>query len=195
MEATAQAKVDLRQRMQTLLEELTPAQVTQNSAAIWERLSVMPAMADATWLMIYVSKGHEVDTHGLIRQLLALGKRVCVPKFDEAAQSYITSELRDFDSELVEGKFKILEPKWDAVRRVDAGELDALVGPGLAFDTHGNRLGRGMGFFDAILQGARGTKIALAHDFQVLNEVPAEPHDVGMNFIVTEKRVVECKRN
>jgi 5-formyltetrahydrofolate cyclo-ligase len=52
-----------------------------------------------------------------------------------------------------------------------------------------------MGFFDAILQGARGTKIALAHDFQVLNEVPAEPHDVGMNFIVTEKRVVECKRN
>ena len=193
--ATGKAKVELREQMRLRLESLSPAQVRTATAAIWERLSVLAPFARAEWLLIYVSKGHEVDTHGLIRQLLALGKYVCVPSFDEARQQYVASELRDFDSELVEGKFRILEPKPDAVRRIEVAKLGALVLPGLAFDKRGNRLGRGLGFFDAILRDARGTKIALAHDFQVLSEVPAEPHDVGVDFIVTEARVVETKRN
>jgi 5-formyltetrahydrofolate cyclo-ligase len=188
-------KDQLRDQMRERLGPLSPAQVRTASAAVWERLSVLATFASANWLLVYVSKGHEVDTHGLIRQLLALGKRVCVPKFDEAARRYDASELRDFDSELVEGRFKILEPRPEAVRRIEAAKLDALLVPGLAFDEHGNRLGRGMGFFDAILRDAHGTKIALAHDFQVVSEVPAEPHDVGVDFIVTETRVVETKRN
>jgi 5-formyltetrahydrofolate cyclo-ligase len=195
MQLPLMTKDELRERMRARLESLSAAQVRAASAAVWERLSVLASFASANWLLVYVSKGHEVDTHGLIRQLLALGKRVCVPKFDEAAQRYGASEVRDFDSELVEGRFKILEPRSEAVRRVEAAKLDASLVPGLAFDKHGNRLGRGLGFFDAILRDARGTKIALAHDFQVVSEVPAEPHDVGVDFIVTEARVVETKRN
>ena len=65
--------------------------------------------------------------------------------------------------------------------------------PGLAFDVKGNRLGRGRGFFDALLRQAKGAKIALAHDFQLLDEVPADAHDVRVDFIVTESRVVNCK--
>ena len=195
MQLPLTVKDELRERMRAQLESLSAAQVSAASAAVWERLSVLATFTSAEWLLVYVSKGHEVDSHGLIRQLLALGKRVCVPKFDEATKRYVASELRDFDTELVEGRFTILEPKPEAVRRVESVRLDALVLPGLAFDDHGNRLGRGMGFFDAILRDARGTKIALAHDFQVVSEVPAEPHDVGVDFIVTEARVVETKRN
>lgn len=196
MEAAAgKTKVELREQMRARLESLSPAQVCKATATVWERLSVLAPFASAEWLLVYVSKGHEIDTYGLIRQLLALGKHVCVPSFDEVTKRYVASELRDFDSELTEGKFRILEPKPDAVRRVEATKLDALLVPGLAFDRHGNRLGRGMGFFDAILRDARGTKIALAHDFQVVSEAPAEPRDVGVDFIVTEARVVETKRN
>ena len=54
-------------------------------------------------------------------------------------------------------------------------------------------MGRGQGFFDTLLRKARGVKIALAHDFQLLSEVPAEAHDVRVDFIVTESRVVNCK--
>ena len=176
--------------MQALLSELTPTQVRQKSAAIWERLSVLSAFAGAECVLVYVSNDHEVDTHGLIRQLLAMGRCVCVPAF---VDGYVPAEIADFDADLVAGKFGILEPR--TVRRVPAEKPDVWLVPGLAFDLKGYRLGRGQGYFDALLRSARGRKIALAHDFQVLTEVPAEPHDVGMDFIVTETRVVECKRN
>lgn len=189
----AATKEALRREMRERLASLSSSQIRARSTAAWERLSVLPEFVSATWLLVYVSRGHEVDTHGLIQRLLATGKHVCVPKFDDAAQCYVASELKEFVAELEEGKFGILEPKQGAVRLVSADKLDALLVPGLAFDRNGNRVGRGMGFFDRLLQEARGIKIALAYDFQVLNEVPADAHDVCVDFIVTEKQVVSCK--
>ena len=104
------------------------------------------------------------------------------------------SELRDFHGELHVGKFQILEPKPEAIRLAKVEVVEVFLLPGLAFDETGNRLGRGKGYFDRLLHMVRGTKIALAHEFQVLNEVPAGPHDVPVNFIVTENRVVHCQR-
>jgi 5-formyltetrahydrofolate cyclo-ligase len=182
-----------RERMRDQLKSLSSSDVAQRSASIWERLAVLTEFVSAQGLLIYVSRGNEVATHGLIRQLLAMGKRVTVPSFDGAAGHYVASELTDFDGELVGGRFGILEPGQTHVRAVDANKLDALLVPGLAFDGNGNRIGRGMGFFDRLLREARGTKIALAYDFQLLNEVPADAHDVRMDFIVTEKRVVSSK--
>lgn len=186
-------KVELRQQMKERLTALTAAQVCVNSAAVWERLSVMPEVASAGCLLAYVSKAHEIDTHGLIQQLLAIGKYVCVPSFDGTSRHYRASKLRDFHADLGKGKFGILEPKGEAVCIVRADKLDAVLLPGLAFDVHGNRVGRGLGFFDRLIMEASGIKIALAHDFQVLNEVPADAHDVCVDFIVTEKRIVSCK--
>jgi 5-formyltetrahydrofolate cyclo-ligase len=154
---------------------------------------VLPEIASAGWVLAYVSKTHEIDTHGLIQQLLAIGKQVCVPAFDGTARSYGASQLQDFHWDLIEGKFGILEPKRESVHPIKAGQLDALLLPGLAFDVHGNRVGRGLGYFDRLLTEASGMKIALAHDFQVLDEVHVESHDVRMDFIVTEKRMVSCK--
>src|SRR3989442_3041751 len=106
METSAgKTKVDLREEMRARLAALTPPQIRTASAAIWERLSVLAEFAAAQTLLVYVSKGREVDTHGLIQQLLAMGKRVCVPAFDASGQHYVASELRDFVSELTEGKF------------------------------------------------------------------------------------------
>lgn len=194
MEANAQ-KVELRKRMRTSLAAAALTDVRIKSATIWERLSVLPEIASAEWLLVYVSAGNEVDTRGLIEQFLALGKRVCVPKFDEAAEQYIASELRDFHAELAEGKFKILEPKPEAIRPIESARLQALLIPGLAFSNTGNRLGRGLGYFDRILRTAPGTKIALAYDFQILSEVPTADHDVRMDFIITETRSINCQRN
>jgi 5-formyltetrahydrofolate cyclo-ligase len=65
----------------------------------------------------------------------------------------------------------------------------------LAFDETGNRLGRGLGYLDRLLQETSGARIALAFDFQLLDEVPTEAHDLRMDFIVTETRVIETKGN
>jgi 5-formyltetrahydrofolate cyclo-ligase len=190
----AVTKEQLRQQMRKRLASLSPADVHAKSAAIGERCFLLPELLAADFVLAYVSRGHEVATHGLIKQLLAMGKHVCVPKFDEPKQQYIASELRDFDNELGKGKFGILEPGMGAVRRVDPEKLDMLLVPGLAFDEAGNRLGRGQGFFDRLLQETTGAKLALAYDFQLVEQVPAEEHDARMDFIITETRVVNVKR-
>jgi len=154
----------------------------------------MRDLVSAEWVMGFVSFGREVHTHELLRAMLAEGRRVCVPSFDVAGQRYICSELKHFDWDLREGNMGILEPRHEVIRPVRADKMDAWLVPGLAFDEHGNRLGRGMGYFDRLLCGARGVKIGLAYDFQLMEEVPSEPHDVRLDFIVTETRVIHCKR-
>ena len=170
-------------------------EVRAKSAAIWERLSVLGDFAGATRLLVYVSTGKEVDTHGLIRQLLAMGRHVYVPRFETEKQRYVASELHDFDADLATGRFGILEPKPEAIRPAAPDQIGAVLVPGLAFDETGNRLGRGMGYFDRLLQQARGTRIAMAFDFQLLGEVPAEAHDARMDFVVTETKVIKTKGN
>jgi 5-formyltetrahydrofolate cyclo-ligase len=195
MEAIASQKIALREHMRARLGKQSAADVHAKSAAIWERLSVLDEFTSAKQFLVYVSAGNEVDTHGLIRQLLAMGRDVCVPRFDIAKQHYIASELCDFDADLATAKFGILEPKPEAIRPAAPDQIDAALVPGLAFDETGNRLGRGMGYFDRLLQEVRGTRIALAFDFQILDEVPAEAHDARMDFIVTENRVIKTKGN
>ena len=177
--------------MLTHLAGLDVATVHRHSVAVAKRLPTLPAFESAKSLVVYVSFGNEIETHDLIRQLLADGRHVCVPSFD--AGNYLVAEILDFDQDMFVGKYNILEPKH--LRRVPVTRPDVWLVPGLAFDQKGNRLGRGKGCFDALLQHARGVKIALTHDFQLLNEVPTEPHDVHMDFIVTETQVVQCLRN
>lgn len=191
----APTKSALRDEMRAKLAALTVADVSAKSAAIWERLSVLPEFAKATRILAYVSNGVEVDTRGLIQQLLAMGRQVCAPQFDAAKQKYVACALRDFHSDLAVGRFGILEPKSGAVQPPAHDPIDAALVPGLAFDETGSRLGRGMGYFDRLLQEVSGAKIALAYDFQVLNEVPAEAHDARVDFIITETRRIQTKGN
>ena len=195
MEATARKKVTLREQMLARLAKRDAADIRARSAAIWERLAVLGEFSAAARLLIYVSTGNEVDTHGLIRQLLAMGRQVCVPRFESATQSYVACQVHDFDGDLAAGKFGILEPRPEALRPAAFDQIGAVLVPGLAFDETGNRLGRGLGHFDRLLQQTSGVKIALAFDFQVVDEVPAEAHDARMDFIVTETRVVNPRGN
>ena len=63
--------------------------------------------------------------------------------------------------------------------------------PGVAFDLHGRRLGRGKGFYDQLLAGVRGTTCGVAFDVQVVRELPQEPHDARVNCILTPTRWLE----
>ena len=65
--------------------------------------------------------------------------------------------------------------------------------PGVAFDKHRNRLGYGGGFYDSFLGGLKGTgisKVAVAYELQIVDEVPSEGHDLKPDAIITEKRII-----
>jgi 5-formyltetrahydrofolate cyclo-ligase len=65
--------------------------------------------------------------------------------------------------------------------------------PGVAFTETGVRLGRGKGYYDRYLENHSGLKIGLCFEFQILSELAREDHDVLMDYLVTEKRVICCK--
>ena len=102
------------------------------------------------------------------------------------------ASFTDFDS-LVEGEYGILTPDLEKGEVIPPEELDLIIVPGIAFDTRGERLGKGGGFYDAYL--ARATKakrIALAFSCQLVAKIPMEDHDVRVHKIITEQGIYNC---
>ena len=72
-------------------------------------------------------------------------------------------------------------------------EIEIILVPGLAFDKTGARMGFGKGYYDKLLETRKAIKIGICYDFQLLDKIPSEPHDVPMDIIITEKRVQRIK--
>ena len=74
-------------------------------------------------------------------------------------------------------------------------DLHAVILPALAVDRNGNRLGFGAGYYDRFLTDVHLPTIALAYDFQIVGEIPAESTDIPVSFIVTESEIIRCRNN
>jgi|GEM_PF-209596 len=171
---------------------LTPEQVTQKSTAILDKLRSLPEFESARALLVYVSsKDNEVDTLRLISSAIESGRKVLVPVAVTSTRKMVWSELRSLD-ELQPSTFGIMEPKEDCIRPVEHNETDVALVPGIAFDVAGHRIGYGGGYYDRFLASFRGKKVALAYELQVYESIPAEPHDLPVELIVTEDRIVNC---
>jgi len=142
-------------------------------------------------VLFYVSIKGEVRTDKMISESLEKGKRILVPFADLNKRTLLISEINNLE-ELEPGAFGIPEPK--NPREFPLEKIDLVVIPGIAFDRKGNRVGYGMGFYDRFLKGLKPhvPKIALAYDFQIVNEIPAEGEDVTVDMIITEKEIIQC---
>ncbi|MDA4115231.1 MAG: 5-formyltetrahydrofolate cyclo-ligase [Thaumarchaeota archaeon] len=145
----------------------------------------------ATLLISYCAKEDEVQTRPIIERALAEGKRVAVIVTDVASKTLSFSEIKSFKDDLAPGAFRILEPKPGRIRPVSIAQADVVLVPLVAWDSKGHRLGYGAGYFDRALAGAKAiTKVGLALESQRLAHIPASRHDVPLDVIVTERRVV-----
>jgi 5-formyltetrahydrofolate cyclo-ligase len=132
----------------------------------------------------------EPDIRPLLDHALADGKLAALPRFVSTEHGYGACELRDAANDLVIGQFNIQEPA-PTCREVPLNRLDLVLVPGVAFDLHGRRLGRGKGFYDQLLALVRGATCGVAFDEQVVPEIPVEPHDICLNCILTPTRWLE----
>ncbi len=146
----------------------------------------------ARTVILYSPIQNEVSTEQIRDDALARGKRIFYPKLS-AANSVAVAEIHSA-ADLASGRFGISEPAGST--RAFNRELEATVVfvPGLIFDCHGNRLGRGIGWYDRLLkQLAKGTvSVALGYDFQMVDEVPTDTWDEKVHYVITEKRVIDC---
>ncbi len=171
------------------------------SRDIGERVFSLKEFKEAESVMFYLAKKDEVRTEGMIRKAFKIGKKVIVPSLrqssDESAKvgrGITPSLLLDYETELEEGMFGILEPKIEFIRPFPIEEIDIVVVPGVAFDESGGRIGFGGGFYDEFLgRFPSGTKRwGLAFEFQIVKKLPLTDKDVRVQRIITEKRVIDC---
>jgi 5-formyltetrahydrofolate cyclo-ligase len=167
------------------------------SAVIFERVLALTEYTLAGTVLFYIDVRSEVQTRLALASALNSGKRFVVPYCVDDELTLF--HLQGLD-ELEPAAFGILEPNTSlrgvSERRVDPKEIDFVIAPGVAFDRRGGRLGHGLGYYDRLLQRLRpeAVIVGLAFECQLFNEIPMSPHDVFMDFAVTESAVYEGRR-
>lgn len=190
MNKLAEQKANLRTRSRAILRELTRDQRESNSIEMCARLVELPVWKSARSVLLFMPMPDEPNVHPLLPAALESGKLAALPRFNATTDTYEAAVVCDLDKDLVEGKFGIPEPA-PACGLVDLKRLDLILVPGLAFDSHGHRLGRGKGFYDRLLAEVSGKTCGVAFEQQLVSAIPVEPHDVRLNCILTPSRWLE----
>lgn len=170
---------------------LAPEQVKERSAELQRRFLALPEFRRVSVIALYAPIHGEVETGLVASAALAAGKTVIFPAVVEDDLEFRAVRAL---GELVPGRFRIPEPAGEAV---EVSGADLIVVPGVAFDQCGRRIGYGKGFYDRSLHRLEGSGklVGFCYDFQLVEEIVGEPHDVTMDLIVTELRVVRVNKN
>lgn len=176
-------KQQLRQDVHRRIRELGDR--SDRDRAILEGLTTLNAWEQAKSVALTLALDLEIETMPLVRTAWEEGKSVFVPKVTKQGLTF--HEIHSFD-DLEPGVMGILEPLTAATTRA----IDICIVPGRVFDRSGYRIGWGGGYYDRYLATYKGTTISLAYDVQLLEEIPKEPHDIPVEFIVTERETILC---
>lgn len=185
-------KSELRRRFHQAREEIPASDRVRAAATCTERLFNSPPLSHCRTLLLYAAFGAEMATAGMFRAAAARGIRVAYPRL-EVAQRAIVPVVADDLGDLNPGAFGILEPtKGEVLRPAD---LDIIIVPALALTESGKRLGYGGGYYDRFLARAgNAVPIGVTYDAFVVADLPDEPHDQRVRWIVTERRARQVER-
>jgi len=184
------SKSELRTKIKEEMTNLDYAKKSIMDEKIRNNIYGLKEYCTAKTILTYVSKDKEVDTIDLITHSISLRKTVSVPLTKKNNSSL---EIRKIEGlkDLKVGSFDILEPN-EHTKIINPKEIELLFIPGLAFGAGCERLGRGGGYFDRFLLGSNGLKIGLAYEFQIFDSLPVQTHDIKMDMIITDTRIINC---
>lgn len=174
-------KNEIRDRLISLRRGLDIKWIGDKSIEIEERLFDERDFLEKTYILFYSAFEKEVQTKGMIKRAVEMNKKVFLPVTDFKNRNILISELYNKEEE---------------IRIVPENVVEVIIVPGIAFSEIGGRIGFGKGFYDKFLSRLPvGVKtIGLAFDFQIVDEIPLYNHDFLLDRIITEKRVIDCKK-
>jgi 5-formyltetrahydrofolate cyclo-ligase len=188
------SKAELRVKIRTQLARISPAVRAVESIELCNRLRTQ--MQSAHTILFYAPLLEELDIWPVLEEFVTgradIKKNIALPCYDPDSQTYGARLVQDLSSDIVTGRFNVREPAPDCIP-IPLNRFDLVLVPGLAFDLEGNRLGRGLGFYDRLLAETSGIKCGIAYDVQLLEKIPVEPHDAKVNFILTPSRCLRRK--
>lgn len=171
-------KRDIRKRMKDLRSMLLESEKHDFADSVFALLENTPAFMLAEHVLMYHSLPDELPT----RKFLAKWhdrKKFYLPRVNG-----VNLDILPYNESRIElGAFQIEEPTGNDC--IPADQIEMIVVPGVAFDRKGNRVGRGKGFYDRLLQDYDGVKVGVGYPFQLFEEVPADSHDVRMDMVIT----------
>ncbi len=193
-------KQQLRRRVNQTLQQTDPQNLKLKSRLIFEHLQSYPQWKRCGLLFSFISMPGEVDTAPMIRQALAEGKLVALPRVSESAMSFhvLPPGLRaDALPEVLElHAYGFYQPKQTLqVIRPTSHLFSLMLVPGLAFDRTGARLGRGGGYYDRYI-GTYGTHLdtlGICFDEQVVESVPADSGDKKIRALMSDSGILYQK--
>ncbi len=187
-------KLTLRQRIIADRAALSQGGRAQLSREITARLLRLDVYRKAHTVLGYMSFGAEFESNSWVRQVLADGKTLLLPKVNMDTRELELYRVTDVDAQLAPGAYGIREPLPQSCVAAKLEEADFILLPGVAFTRNGARLGYGGGFYDKLL--ARMTHspalAAAAFALQIVEQIPQEATDVKIGWIITEQEIIDC---
>ena len=176
-------KSNFRRKINAMRRMLSEAERMSAAEEVFERLEKTAAFLMAENVLMYHSLPDELSTHAFLKKWGGK-KHFYLPRVNG-----VNLDILPYDESRLElGSFHIEEPT--GADTVDPSEIEVIVVPAVAYDRRGNRLGRGKGFYDRLLAEAKATKIGVGYEFQLMDELPAEEHDVPMDIIITQNTTI-----
>ncbi|HAQ62762.1 TPA: 5-formyltetrahydrofolate cyclo-ligase [Candidatus Delongbacteria bacterium] len=174
-------KKALRKKIKLLKSEMGESDKKTRAEAVMKKLECSSEFKNAKTIFIYWAMDDEIDTKYFILKW-AERKKFILPAIngDELHLKEFTGVHKLKNGDL----YSIPEP--DGTPFHDLGSIDLAIVPGIAFDRHNNRMGRGKAYYDKILSKLKGTShlIGICYDFQMVENVPVEPHDIKMDGVI-----------
>ena len=190
------SKQQTRARLRDQRRRLSPYRQKRASEALGRRLRGQLFFARARHIAFYLPNDGEIDPTPLMLKALAMRKIAYLPVLDPQRPGQLAFMPWKPGLPLTKNRYRIPEPPYRPGARPKPWLLDIVFMPLVAFDRQGNRLGMGGGFYDRTFASrssrpqARPLLVGLAHDFQQLDELPADPWDVPLQAVATDRRLL-----
>ncbi len=174
-----QQKKEIRREIREKKKQYSLSEKKANSKIIFEKIEFLEEFKRAKTVLVYWSMPDEVFTHEFVLRWYKK-KKVLLPvvKGDEL-------ELKIFSGpeNMIKGEqYGIEEPIGESFYQFN--EIDLIIIPGVAFDKENNRLGRGKAYYDKLLKASKAIKAGVCFDFQFLEVVPTDKHDIKMDTVI-----------
>jgi 5-formyltetrahydrofolate cyclo-ligase len=184
-------KAEARKIVLSRRKEITAIEAAEKTEKIKERLSNMDDFVYAQRIFCHISKDKgEVDTRKIINLADGWGKVIFIPKMNKRSKMILRYPFMSWnDLQLNDDGF--YEPKMGIDE--DMSDVDLIIVPAVAVSTLGQRVGLGGGYYDRLLKKSYAPKYVLAFEFQLFNKIEYNRHDIRIDKIITERRVIDTR--
>lgn len=176
-------KEDIRRSVKARKCLLNESERTDAAESVFSRLEQLAAFMLADNILLYHSLPDELSTRSFLDKW-ASRKRFFLPRVNGVNLDILPYER----SRLHLGSFHIEEPDGDDTVPVESIEM--VIVPAVAYDRRGNRVGRGRGYYDRLLAETKAVKVGVGYDFQLVDEIDSDPHDVPVDIVITQTRTI-----